>query len=103
MFNERNTKRVVTIRGFGERCDVDVVERNPLVAGQRHTEGTQHAHMEECLGYRHIGVFFVVSNGLLDAAFLIARLLSFKRRAFFVRRYSRKRWVLEGISFSLLL
>ena len=26
MFNERNTKRVVTIRGFGERCDVDVVE-----------------------------------------------------------------------------
>ena len=75
MFNERNTKRVVTIRGFGERCDVDVVERNPLVAGQRHTEGTQHAHMEDCLGYRHIGVL----NGLLDAAFLIALVSSFVR------------------------
>ena len=46
MFNERNTKRVVTIRGFGERCDVDVVERNPLLGGgQRHTERAQHAHV----------------------------------------------------------
>ena len=39
MFNERNTKRVVTIRGFGERCDVDVVEPTPLLGGgQRHTD-----------------------------------------------------------------